>query len=363
MKLNRLFRVIFILLSFHLNAHAYDADTDKQLTGTLMASSRVSYAVNAFDDDPTTFFTSTYGSREWVGMDLGSPHVITRISYTASSGYDGPDRMLLSLFEGGNDPDFMDAVPLYLISEAPRGNTPVSVDVNVSRGVRYVRYVGPANCRSQVAELEFYGEEGVGEDTHFYQITNIPTVSIHVKNNEVPTSKTKELDANITITYEDGTLIQEYPITARVRGNFSASHENKPYRIKFNDGKSHHMLKGSAKDESPAKAKKWTLVNNFGDKTLIRNNIAFEISRRVGLAYTPYCRNVDVLLNGEYRGMYQLTDWLGTDPNRIDITEMEPSDNEGENGSTNSGNNGGSDSGDNTGGGGDNPGDGTLDEN
>lgn len=303
----------------------------KKLTGTMMGSvSGVNNGVaKAFDGDPATYYSSSNSSMTWVGLDLGSPKIITQIGFQPRSG--GSSQMLLGVFEGANEPDFMDAIPLHFIAYEPMAGDMNYVTVNVSRGVRYVRYVGPANCRSQVAELEFYGDEGVGDDSHFYQITNIPTVSIHVKNNVVPTSKTHEEEANITITYEGGTLIQEYPITARVRGNFSASHENKPYRIKFNDGKSHHMLKGSVKDESPAKAKKWTLVNNFGDKTLIRNNIAFEISRRVGLVYTPYCRNVDVLLNGEYRGMYQLTDWLGTDPNRIDITEMEPSDNEGVN--------------------------------
>ena len=54
-----------------------------------------------------------------------------------------------------------------------------------------------------------------------------------------------------------------------------------------------------------------------------------------------------------------------TDPGTVEEPEDQDTtgDHEGENGSTNSGNNGGSDSGDNTGGGGDNPGDGTLDEN
>ena len=54
-----------------------------------------------------------------------------------------------------------------------------------------------------------------------------------------------------------------------------------------------------------------------------------------------------------------------SDPGTVEEPEDQDTtgDNEGENGSTHSGNNGGSDSGDNTGGGGDNPGDGTLDEN
>ena len=82
--------------------------------------------------------------------------------------------------------------------------------------------------------------------------------------------------------------------------------------------------------ESPAKAKKWTLINNYGDKTLIRNNVAYEVSRRVGMPFTPWCRCVDVILNGEYRGNYQLTDQLTVDAHRVNIEEMMPEDCEGE---------------------------------
>ena len=322
-----------VLVCFFLFTSHFGWAQSNKLTGTMIGSlSSINYGVyNAFDSNPSTCYHSRDSSMTWVGLDLGSPKIITRIGYQPYSGSSGPSQMLLGVFEGANEPDFMDAIPLYLIAENPMADVMNYVNVNVSRGFRYVRYLGPANSHSLVAELEFYGNEGVGDDSHFYQITNIPTVSIHVKDNAIPLLKGEDFEANITITYDDGTLIQEYPILTRVRGNFSASHENKPYRIKFNDGKSHHMLKGSAKDESPAKAKKWTLINNYGDKTLIRNNIAFEINRRVGLKYTPYCRNVDLLLNGEYRGTYQLTDWLGIDPNRINITEMEPTDNEGVN--------------------------------
>ena len=294
------------------------------------SSTTVNTKANAFDGNSSTFFAAYGQSMSWVGLDLGTPHVITRMGLTPRISNDGPARTLLGVFEGANDPDFMDAVPLYLISQTPSAGRMTYYECSVSRGFRYVRYVGPASSRCQVADLEFYGYEGEGDDSHFYQITGLPTVSMHVINNRVPTNKGEDFDANITILYEDGTLIQEYPILTRVRGNFSASHENKPYRIKFNDGKSHHMLKGSLKDESPAKAKKWTLINNYRDKTLMRNAISFEMSRWVGLPYTPWCRIVDLLLNGEYRGTYLLCDWLGVDENRVDITEMAEDNVEGE---------------------------------
>ena len=325
MNLNRLFRVIFILLLFNLNARAYDADTDKQLTGTIMASSRLSYAVNAFDDDPSTYFTTTNGSREWVGMDLGSPHVITRISYTASSGYDGPDRMLLSLFEGGNDPDFMDAIPLYLISETPRGNTPVTVNVNVSRGVRYIRYVGSEGSYCKVADLKFFGHEGEGDDSQFYQITNLPTLSIHVQDNVMPQNRGEDFASQSVLIYEGGKMLQEYPILFRVRGNYSATHENKAFRLKYNDGKSHHVMKGGH-NESPVKAKKWVLINSYRDKTLMRNPVAWAMSKRGEMKWTPWSQVVDLVVNGDYHGTYTIADHVDVHEGRLEITEMSETD-------------------------------------
>jgi hypothetical protein len=96
------------------------------------------------------------------------------------------------------------------------------------------------------------------------------------------------------------------------------SFPKKPYRIKFD--KKQNVL------DAPAKAKKWTLINNYGDKTLMRNLLAFELSRMMGLSYTPYGRAVDVMLNGEYKGCYQLCDQVEVNPGRVEITEMEPTD-------------------------------------
>ncbi len=320
-KLN--FIIVALFMCCSLSVRAYDASVDTKLEGTPISRSSASGAIKAFDGDVTTYFNAGTADMQWVGLDLGSQHVITRIIYRPRSGGNGSDRMLLSVFEGANSPDFMDAVPLYLIGERPASGYNTAVDVNVSRGFRYVRYVGSAGSYANVAELEFHGHAGAGDDSRFYQVTALPTMSIHVRDNAVPQTKGQDFDSRITITYENGTLIQEYPVLTRVRGNFSATHENKPYRVKFNDGKSHHMLKGSPRDESPAKCKKWVLINNFGDKTLIRNNIAFEVSRRVGMPFTPYCRNVDLILNGDYRGTYQLTDYVGLDKNRINIAEMD----------------------------------------
>lgn len=311
-------------------AQAFDDSVDHLLEGGLLCSRNASSAPKAFDGDASTYFDAGTPDMQYVGLDLGTAHVVTRIVFTPASTSAGPDRMLLSLFEGANEPDFMDAVPLYLISSTPAEGGETSVDINVSRGFRYVRYVGGAGSYCQVAELKFYGHEGAGDDSRFYQITNIPTMSIHVSDNAVPVNRGEDFESRSTLIYDGGTLVQEYPVLVRVRGNFSATPDNKPYRVKFNDGKSHRMMKGSSVNESTVKAKKWVLLNSWRDKTLMRNPVAWEMSKLVGPKFTPWCQPVDLILNGDYRGTYVLADHISVHEGRIDITEMDEDDVDGE---------------------------------
>jgi hypothetical protein len=49
----------------------------------------------------------------------------------------------------------------------------------------------------------------------------------------------------------------------------------------------------------------------------MRNILAFEVSRRVGMSYTPFCHPVDLIVNGEYRGCYQLCDQVEAATGRV----------------------------------------------
>lgn len=318
---------LFLLNSSTLSA--YDSATDHLLEGTIICSGTETKAQAAFDGDASTYYSTNSSAFGWVGLDLGEPHVITRIGFTPASGWQGADRMFLSLFEGANSPDFMDAIPLYFIGERPATGADAVADVNVSRGFRYVRYVGGTGSYCNIAELSFYGHAGVGDDSRFYQITNLPTLSIHVKDNILPTVRGEDFTSNSVLIYEDGTMLQEYPIQFRVRGNFSSTHENKAFRMKYDDGKSHHVMRGG-KNESPAKCKKWVLINSYRDKTLMRNPVAWAMSKRGELQWTPWSQVVDLIVNGDYRGTYTLADAVTIDKNRIRITEMTETDTEGE---------------------------------
>ena len=322
--------VLFALLALE----ALEASADDKLMGTVIGTrecvdynntskmtTTVNTRTNAFDGDLNTFFATWERSYTWAGLDLGCPHIITRVGWSPRNDSQGEDRVVLGIFEGANSPDFMDALPLYLIDEKGKIGQMSYTDVNCSRGFRYVRYVGPADARCNIAELEFYGHPGEGDDTHLYQVTNLPTVSIHTLNNEIPYDKVHQIVSQLTIISDGGTKLLSEPGTTRERGNASRNFPKKPYRIKFD--KKQQVL------DAPGKAKKWTLINNYGDKTLMRNLLAFELSRQLGMPYTPFGAAVDVLLNGEYKGCYQLCDQVQVHKNRVNITEMSTSDNSG----------------------------------
>lgn len=306
----------------------------RKLTGTIIgtargynfstgsASNKVNIRDCAFDGDLSTFFAASETDGGWVGLDLGKPYVINKVGFAASARTNGSEQTQLALFEGANEPDFTDALPLFLLKEAaPSGEITYS-DVNVTRAFRYVRYKGLAGTRSIIAEVEFWGYYSPGNDDQFYQVTNLPTVVINTIWGIDPFDKYNELDSRITVISDDGKTVLEQDGTSRLRGNNSMTYPKKPYRIKFNE-KQHPL-------DAPAKARKWTLINNYGDKTLMRNCLAFEISRRMGIGYTPWCRPVDVIVNGEYKGCYQFCDAIDIRKHRVDIYEMDSTCTEGD---------------------------------
>ena len=79
------------------------------------------------------------------------------------------------------------------------------------------------------------------------------------------------------------------------------------------------------------KHKKWVMVANYRDKTLLRNNVAWWISSHLsGIKYVPKFVDAEVVFNGVHRGVYQFTEQVRIDKNRININEMQITDTEGD---------------------------------
>ena len=106
-----------------------------------------------------------------------------------------------------------------------------------------------------------------------------------------------------------------YSANAQIRGRGNSSfnwYPKKPYRIKLNQK---HKVLGMGK------AKSWVLLANYRDITDMMNTFVFEMGRWMGLPYTNHTRYVELFLNGDYKGVYQLTEQIQQGTNRVAVSD------------------------------------------
>lgn len=95
------------------------------------------------------------------------------------------------------------------------------------------------------------------------------------------------------------------------RGNSTWNEEKKSYSMEL-PVEVNFMDMGSAK--------KWILLSNVYDATNLHNKVIYEFARDLGLAYSPDCEWVDLYLNGDYAGLYLLSERNEVHPQRVDIS-------------------------------------------
>ena len=126
---------------------------------------------------------------------------------------------------------------------------------------------------------------------------NYSAVATFVSNNAI----VPDTDGNLTWDVEE----------FAVRGNSSARKAKKPYKIKFEKKQKPFGFKAD---------KTWILLANYGDWTLIRSRIAFELGRKQnGLKWTPNEEFSELFVNGSYVGSYQLIESIKIDKNRVNV--------------------------------------------
>lgn len=106
------------------------------------------------------------------------------------------------------------------------------------------------------------------------------------------------------------------------RGNYSLSLPQKPYSIELTDGFGNNV--DSSLLGMPGESD-WLLLANYNDKSFARNELPFELFDSMG-HYGVRSRHVDVVLDGEYQGIYLLSEKIKRDSNRVDISKLEPTE-------------------------------------
>lgn len=106
------------------------------------------------------------------------------------------------------------------------------------------------------------------------------------------------------------------------RGNTSwQGASKKSYQVKLN--KKADLLDGVSSDTTSGKAKKWLLIANPFDPTLVRSEISYQLAREIGLQYAVDSEPVDLFYDGDYRGSYLLTDKVEIGEGRVEIFDLE----------------------------------------
>ena len=124
------------------------------------------------------------------------------------------------------------------------------------------------------------------------------------------------VDANGVEGYENiGSADAPISLQIKGRGNYTwTSFDKKPYRLKL---ASKTALLGLKKN------KHFALLAHADDElAFLRNTVGFEISRRVGLEYTPAQQPCELVLNGDYRGLYLLTEHIRVEADRVNVIEQ-----------------------------------------
>ncbi len=128
--------------------------------------------------------------------------------------------------------------------------------------------------------------------------------------------------ASMNIILKDSTIFSS-EIGIELRGAVSQM---------FYDKKSYGFELRNIKNESLAasllglpKNSTWILHGPYGDKTLLRNTVAYKISNDIG-RYAARTKFVELEINGEYLGFYVLMEKLKQDNDRIKIAKLSKND-------------------------------------
>lgn len=146
--------------------------------------------------------------------------------------------------------------------------------------------------------------------------TNLPAIYIATENNKAITSKENYIYSTLWYVDDQDVTTQYDSVSIRGRGNSTWNMPKKPYRIKF-------LSKEKFLGKGYAKAKKWTLLANAADKTMIRNAVTSYMGEYIGLDFNPAYKFVDLTLNGTYQGTYQISDQVEVRAHRVNIEEQD----------------------------------------
>ena len=167
---------------------------------------------------------------------------------------------------------------------------------------------------------------------NIFTSSNLPIVLINTFSQTIVNDP--KINANMKIIY-NGPGITNYVtdlpnaynnnIGIEIRGAFSSSLPQKPYSVETRNtllAKNDTILLGMPAEHD------WCLQATYNDKVYVRNTLANKLFDEMG-NYAARSRHCEVLINGQYQGVYFLCEKIKRDSNRVDLSKLDSIDNAG----------------------------------
>lgn len=155
-----------------------------------------------------------------------------------------------------------------------------------------------------------------------YLSHSLPVLYINTVGNQPVVSKEEYLDATYYLDAEGfdqyesiGSVDEQLELKIKGRGNASWTKPKKPYRLK---------LEKKAGLLGMPKSKHWCLMAAYGDwRGKGRDYMAFQISKLMGMPWTPGNVPCELVLNGDYVGLYFIVEKIRVAKDRVNIFDQE----------------------------------------
>lgn len=149
-------------------------------------------------------------------------------------------------------------------------------------------------------------------DDSMYPYAELPRIVIETKNFRELRNRETKVPAKLQIYGKESPTSEVLELTVRGRGNSSFGMSKYGMKLEFANK---IALFGMPKNRD------WALVANYGDKTHLRNYMAYRLSNWLNADYTPRGCFVELYFNRKYMGLYLLVETIKVSKYRVNITE------------------------------------------
>ncbi len=171
--------------------------------------------------------------------------------------------------------------------------------------LRFIKQVQLDSTRFPIVSVQT-GESGIASSSEKY-IAHLSIISNQEGGYNRPSDIPTDYDGRISI---------------ELRGKTSLHWPKKSYNIETQNASGENLnvsLLGMPPEND------WILQGPFGDKSLFRNVFAYMLGNKLGY-YEPRTRFCELIINGEFLGLYVLTEKIKRDSLRVDIASLRPED-------------------------------------